>query len=205
MLLSAVTAGRTGRHGQDGLWRVKMRSLDELKEAVEDPRLRTDSGFFRDITCELLDRLGFNKRVEEFISFLDNCDYIASNTLRAAKKAEKHVRRSYHLVVDRVFRQTYARNGDHFSVATHYENWDAFAEDRMHTQVLSANCLLEPGKSEKGVEELFTEEGMDASSVFEESYDAGFIPVSINPMQDEKLFFYTPKTLYAILTQKEDS
>jgi hypothetical protein len=182
-----------------------MRSLDELQEAVEDPKLKIDSRFFRDITGELLDRFGFNKHMEEFISFLDNCGYITSNTLRAAKKADKHARRSYLFVVDRAFRQAYARNGAYFSVATHHESWDAFAENRMHAQVLSATCLLQPCKSEKDVRELFTEEDQDIFLVFEEACAAGFIPVSSNPAQDEKLFFYTPKTLYAILTQKQDS
>ncbi|MBD3303554.1 hypothetical protein GF343_00250 [Candidatus Woesearchaeota archaeon] len=178
-----------------------MRNLDELKEAVEDSRIQKDTDFFRSAVGEMLNRLGFEKKVEEFISFLEHHGYVASNSLRAARKADKHACRSYLLVVDRAFRQAYARNCDYFSVSTHHESWDAFAESRMHLQVLSANCLLEPGKSEKDVEELFTEENQDVSSVFEKAFDAGFVPVSINPVQEEKLFFYTPKTLYAILTQ----
>ncbi len=58
--LSAVTAGSLSKERlQDGLWQVKMRSLDEIKEAMEDPQWGKDSGFFQDIIAEMLGRLGF--------------------------------------------------------------------------------------------------------------------------------------------------
>lgn len=181
-----------------------MRSLDELKEAVEDPVISIDARFFREVVGVMLNRLGFYRQRDEFISCLDDTDYVSSNTLGCAIKSEEFVGRNlFRPVVERIFHQTYSRDCAYFCVRTHHKSWTNFIGNIMHASGLSATCLLETGKVERAVEEFFTEETKDVFLAFEEAYDAGVIPVSINPGREEKLFFYTPKILYAIIAQKD--
>ncbi|MBW3002780.1 hypothetical protein KY338_06490 [Candidatus Woesearchaeota archaeon] len=180
-----------------------MRSLDELKEAVENPRLKSDSRFFRDVLGEMLNRLGFFLEGDEFLSFISAGGFISTNSLKGARNIERDFE-----IIDYIFCQRYANNDGRVSVATHYDSWDHFEKSALRAYAISSTSAAGIKKKPKQLQDVFKQDEVDPEAVFNAEFKDGFLVESINPANGEKMYFFTPKMLYEAVAQetaKQDS
>ncbi len=175
-----------------------MRSLDELKAAVEDPRIKIDARFFRSVTGEMLNRLHFFLEGDEFISWIVPGGFITTNSLKSARRSAREYK-----PIDHVFCQRYAGNDGQIVSVTHYDSWNHFEKGEMRTYVISGTSMLRTEKKPQKLEEIYPKDiREDMEALFNQAFEKGFLIEGRNFMDEGKLYFFTPKIIYKLVAQK---
>ena len=148
----AVTAGKIKKDGPDGLWRVKMRSLDEIKTAMKDPKMKEDSTFFHAVMEEMLGELGFTPTERGYALHTpelgDFPGIIYTRRLQDVENAAK-----IHEISDFAYQMIYEKGDTVVTVLANHRSLGHLRGNIMHQATIASNSKLGIERPVKQVEE----------------------------------------------------
>ncbi len=173
-----------------------MRTLDEIKQIIKCPEIKTDARLFHDVMGEMLNRLKFWVQHNWFTAILaDSCpESKEANTLTALLNTVKNQN-----IADYSFSQKYFRNDEYVTIVTHHESITDLKNRVMQVHTISSNSLLFPDKEIKSLGEVISANPKaDYDALFNQEFKDGFIAAG-----GLDTHFYTPEMLYELIVQKE--